>query len=67
MREKIGMCQSNLSMEAEMDFGSINWLAVIACVLASMIIGSVWFSPKVFYPAWMNLKQWILTPPGDPN
>jgi len=35
-----------------MDFSSINWLAVVACVLASMIIGSIWFSPKVFYPAW---------------
>jgi hypothetical protein len=35
-----------------MDFSSINWLAVIACVVASMIIGSVWFSPKTFYPAW---------------
>src|SRR6185503_1208535 len=39
-------------MEAEMDFSSINWLAVIACVVASMIIGSIWFSPKGFYPAW---------------
>ena len=35
-----------------MDFGSINWLAVVACVVASMIIGSIWFSPKTFYPAW---------------
>jgi hypothetical protein len=35
-----------------MDFSSINWLAVIACVLASMVIGSLWFGPKGFYPAW---------------
>jgi uncharacterized protein DUF1761 len=35
-----------------MDFSSINWLAVIACVVASMIIGSIWFSPKTFFPAW---------------
>jgi hypothetical protein len=35
-----------------MDFGSVNWLAVVACVVASMIIGSVWFSPKTFFPAW---------------
>jgi hypothetical protein len=39
-------------MEAEMDFSAINWLAVGLSVLASMIIGSVWFSPKGFYPAW---------------
>ena len=35
-----------------MDFNSIKWLAVVACVVASMIIGSVWFNPKTFYPAW---------------
>ncbi|NJN79559.1 MAG: DUF1761 domain-containing protein [Anaerolineales bacterium] len=35
-----------------MDFSSINWLAVVLCVIASMVIGGVWFSPKVFYPAW---------------
>jgi len=35
-----------------MDFGSINWLAVIACVVASMIIGGVWFAPKTFFPVW---------------
>jgi len=35
-----------------MDFSSINWLAVVACVFASMIIGSVWFAPKTFFPIW---------------
>lgn len=35
-----------------MDFSSINWLAVLLCLVASMVIGSIWFSPKVFYPAW---------------
>ena len=35
-----------------MDFSSINWLAVVLCVVASMIIGSIWFSPKTFFPAW---------------
>jgi len=39
-------------MEAEMDFSSINWLAVLACVVASMIIGSIWFAPKTFFPIW---------------
>jgi len=39
-------------MEAEMDFGSINWLAVIVCVVVSMISGSIWFNPKTFYPGW---------------
>jgi len=35
-----------------MDFSSINWLAVVACVVASMIIGGVWFGPKTFFPTW---------------
>lgn len=39
-------------MEAEMDFSSINWLAVVVCVLASMMIGGLWFGPKTFFPIW---------------
>lgn len=35
-----------------MDFSSINWLAVVVCVVASMITGSVWYSPKMFFPIW---------------
>lgn len=35
-----------------MDFSSINWLAVVLCVVASMIIGGVWFGPKTFFPIW---------------
>lgn len=35
-----------------MDVSSINWLAVVLGVLASMVIGSVWFSPKTFFPIW---------------
>ena len=35
-----------------MDFASINWLAVVVCVIVSLIIGSVWFSEKVFFRIW---------------
>ncbi len=35
-----------------MDFGSINWLAVVACVVVSMISGSIWYNPKTFFPIW---------------
>ena len=35
-----------------MDFSSINWLAVVACVLAGMVVGSIWFNPKTFFPVW---------------
>ena len=39
-------------MEAEMDFSSINWLAVVACVVVSMVSGSLWYNPKTFFPIW---------------
>jgi len=35
-----------------MDFSSINWLAVLACVVVSMVSGSLWYSPKAFFPIW---------------
>ena len=35
-----------------MDFGSINWLAVIVCVLVSFAVGFFYFSPKVFFDVW---------------
>jgi len=35
-----------------MDFSSINWLAVVACVVVSMISGSLWYNPKTFFPVW---------------
>ena len=38
-----------------MDFNSINWLAVIACVVVSMISGSLWYNPKTFFPAWWKV------------
>src|SRR5215207_6135652 len=35
-----------------MDFSSINWLAVIVCVVVAMISGFVWYHPKLFFSAW---------------
>ncbi len=35
-----------------MDLLSINWLAVVACVLVSMVSGSLWYNPKTFFPIW---------------
>jgi len=35
-----------------MDFSSINWLAVVVCVVVSMISGSLWYNPKTLYSAW---------------
>jgi hypothetical protein len=38
--------------EIRMDFLSINWLAVLACVVISMVSGSLWYNPKTFFPMW---------------
>ena len=35
-----------------MNLGSINWLAVVVCVVVAMISGFIWYHPKLFYPAW---------------
>lgn len=49
-----------------MDFGSINWLAVIVSVVASIIIGSIWYHPSVFYKPWLATlgKTWENWPHG---
>jgi hypothetical protein len=62
------VCRLKIILEDVMDFSSINWLAVIAAVLASMIIGSVWFGPKGFFPAWQKaLGQIDKSDPNDQN
>jgi hypothetical protein len=35
-----------------MDISVVNWLAVIVCVVVSMISGTIWYSPRTFFPAW---------------
>lgn len=35
-----------------MDFSTVNWLAVIVCVIVSMISGTIWYNPKTFFPIW---------------
>ena len=35
-----------------MDFSAINWLAVVVCVVVSMLSGTLWYNPKTFFPIW---------------
>ena len=35
-----------------MDFSSVNWLAVIVCVVVAMVSGFIWYHPAVFFKAW---------------
>lgn len=50
-----------------MDFSSINWLAVVVCVIVSMISGSIWYNPKTFFPAWWAVVGGGKSQPGMQN
>jgi len=50
-----------------MDFSSINWLAVVVCVVVSMISGSIWYNPKTFYPMWWKVVGKENQAPGMQN
>ena len=50
-----------------MDFSSINWLAVIVCVIVSMISGSLWYNPKTFFPTWWKVVGKENQAPGMQN
>jgi hypothetical protein len=48
------------------DLSTINWLAVVVCVVVAMVSGFIWYHPKLFFPAW-----WAgigkSGEPGNPN
>ena len=50
-----------------MDFSSINWLAVIVCVIVSMVSGSLWYNPKTFFPMWWKVVGKDNQAPGMQN
>lgn len=35
-----------------MNLASINWLGVVICVIVNLIVGTLWYNPRTFYPAW---------------
>ena len=44
----------------------VNLLAVLVATLSAMVIGSIWYSPKVFAPVWMKLAKIDATKDGGP-
>ena len=49
-----------------MDFVSVNWLAVIVCVVLAMVSGFIWYHQKLFFPAWWE-GIGKSGEPGNPN
>ena len=49
-----------------MDLSSVNWLAVIVSVVASIVIGSIWYHPSVFFKPWLATmgRKWEDRPQG---
>jgi hypothetical protein len=35
----------------------INWLAVVLATASTMVVGSIWYTPKVFGNMWMQLAK----------
>ncbi|RJP55059.1 MAG: DUF1761 domain-containing protein [Anaerolineaceae bacterium] len=50
-----------------MDFSTINWLAVIVCVVISMVSGALWYNPKTFFNAWWQVVGGGREQPGTEN
>ena len=50
-----------------MDFASVNWLAVVVCVVVSMVSGSLWYNPKTFFPIWWQVVGAGREQPGMEN
>lgn len=50
-----------------MDFSSINWFAVLVCVIVSMVSGSLWYNPKTFFPMWWAVVGKGREQPGMEN
>lgn len=46
-----------------MNAPSINYIAVVLATLSSMVVGSIWYTPKVFGNYWMKAAN--VTPSGN--
>ncbi|MFJ6415088.1 DUF1761 domain-containing protein [Paeniglutamicibacter sp. NPDC091659] len=43
----------------------INWLAVVVATISTMVVGSIWYTPKVFGNYWMRVAK--VTPGSTKN
>ena len=50
-----------------MNLDAINWLAVVVCIVVSIISGSLWYNPKTFFPIWWKVVGAGREQPGMEN
>ncbi len=50
-----------------MSLTSVNWIAVVLCVVVNLVVGSLWYHPKTFYPAWAKAKGRPSNPSAGSN
>lgn len=41
-------------MNELLQFGEVNWLAILVAAAAAFVIGAAWYSPKMFAAQWMT-------------
>jgi hypothetical protein len=48
-----------------LDFAGVNWLAVIVAAVAGIIVGFIWYAPRVFGRRWARASGIELPQPGE--
>lgn len=48
-----------------LDFGGVNWVAVIVAAVAGIVIGFIWYAPPVFGRRWARASGIELPQPGQ--
>lgn len=48
-----------------LDFGAVNWLAVIVAAVVGIVIGIIWYAPPVFGRRWARAAGIELPQPGQ--
>ncbi len=49
-----------------MEFGSVNWIAVVTGSVAAFLFGWLWYSPLLFFKPWAAGSCVEATPAGSP-
>lgn len=45
-------------------FDHVNWLAIVACIVAAMVLGFLWYGP-LFGKRWLDLMGWGSKSPDE--